>query len=163
MLGEMSDSADSVRDADTVRERVRSLLDEKGIRYSEASRRVGKNQTYIQQYLKKGSPEVLPEDVREKLAKVLGIPEGHLRVRAPRHVNVAEEPEPFTTPEPVRRANLSDERFAPREMPRDVPVLGSASCGEDGLFEFNGGSPIEFKPRPPRLVGVMDAYALYVS
>lgn len=36
------------------------------------SLRLGKSHSYIQQYLKRGSPRVLPEDVREKLAGILG-------------------------------------------------------------------------------------------
>jgi phage repressor protein C with HTH and peptisase S24 domain len=46
------------------------------------------------------------------------------------------------------------------QMPRDLPVLGSASCGEDGLFEFNG-ETLDRVRRPPRLIGVQKAYALY--
>lgn len=46
-------------------------------------------------------------------------------------------------------------------MPRDVPILGGASCGEDGLFEFNG-QIHDHARRPDRLVGVKDVYALYV-
>lgn len=48
------------------------------------------------------------------------------------------------------------------ELPRDVPILGSASCGEDGLFELNG-QVIDYAKRWPRLVGVKDLYALYID
>lgn len=47
-------------------------------------------------------------------------------------------------------------------MPRDVPVFGSARCGEDGLFELNG-TALDYVRRPPRLAGIPDAYALYVD
>lgn len=47
-------------------------------------------------------------------------------------------------------------------MPRNVPVYGSAQCGEDGQFEFNTGDIIDYLKRPPRLVGIGDAYALYL-
>lgn len=49
-----------------------------------------------------------------------------------------------------------------RNWPRDVPVLGIASCGEDGLFELNG-ETIDHAPRSPRFAGVKGGYALYVS
>lgn len=49
-----------------------------------------------------------------------------------------------------------------REMPRNVPVLGSASCGDDGLFELQG-EVIDYARRPPRLFGVPGAYCLYVD
>lgn len=65
-------------------------------------------------------------------------------------------------PEPMRVAPFGEERLAPREWTRDVPVLGSAACGQDGLFEFNG-EVLEYARRPPRLIGAMTVYALYVA
>ncbi len=49
-----------------------------------------------------------------------------------------------------------------QQYPSDVPVLGLASCGSDGLFYMNGQIHDHVK-RPPRLAGVKDAYALYVD
>ena len=70
------------------------------------------------------------------------------------------EPEP---PPPMKIAPFGDERLAPREWSRDLKVLGSGSCGSQGdLFEFQG-NVIEYLPRPPRLVGVPDAYVLEVD
>lgn len=48
-----------------------------------------------------------------------------------------------------------------QQMLQDVPILGGASCGDDGLFELNG-QVLGYARRPPRLVGVKDIYALYV-
>lgn len=48
-----------------------------------------------------------------------------------------------------------------QHMNRDVPILGAAACGEDGLFELNG-QVHDHARRPPRLEGVKDAYAVYV-
>jgi len=64
--------------------------------------------------------------------------------------------------EPMRMASFGEQRLAPSEMPRDVPVYGSASCGDDGLFEFNG-EVADYVRRPPRLSAAKDAYALYVA
>ena len=64
--------------------------------------------------------------------------------------------------EPMRLAPFGDDRIAPREWARDVPVLGSAACGQDGLFEFNG-DVLEYARRPPRLIGANTIYALYVA
>jgi transcriptional regulator with XRE-family HTH domain len=50
----------------------------------------------------------------------------------------------------------------PLEMPRDVPVLGIAACGEDGAFVFES-TTIDFIRRPPRLKGIPDVYAIYVQ
>ncbi|MBL6854530.1 MAG: helix-turn-helix transcriptional regulator [Alphaproteobacteria bacterium] len=48
-------------------------------------------------------------------------------------------------------------------MPRDIPVYGSGQGGSDGSFEFNTGDPIDFVRRPPRLAGMRDAYAIYLT
>lgn len=66
--------------------------------------------------------------------------------------------------------NLSDLAHEPltetviniHQMPRDIPILGSAACGEDGLFEFNG-QILDHARRPARLQNVKDAYALFAS
>jgi phage repressor protein C with HTH and peptisase S24 domain len=47
-------------------------------------------------------------------------------------------------------------------MPRNLPVFGSAACGDDGEFEFNTGEVIDYVKRPPRLEGIKEAYALYL-
>src|SRR5215469_3800803 len=60
-------------------------------------------------------------------------------------------------PEPMQVAPFGEDRIAPREWSRDVPVLGSAACGQDGLFEFNG-DILEYARRPPRLIGAMTVY-----
>lgn len=62
-----------------------------------------------------------------------------------------------------RAAPFGEARFAPRELTKDLPVYGSAACGKDGLFDFNTGDVVDTVRRPPRLVGVRDAYALYLS
>lgn len=49
-----------------------------------------------------------------------------------------------------------------RSLPRDVPILGSAACGEDGVFELNG-QTVDFAKRWPRLVGIKDLYALHTD
>lgn len=71
------------------------------------------------------------------------------------HGRVASLPSLDTQPEPLLGINIG-------HMPRDVPVYGSASCGEDGLFELNG-QTLDYVRRPPRLSGIKDAYALYVD
>jgi phage repressor protein C with HTH and peptisase S24 domain/DNA-binding XRE family transcriptional regulator len=48
-------------------------------------------------------------------------------------------------------------------MPKDVPVLGTAECGPDGVFEMNGGDALDFVRRPPGLVGNKRAFAVYAQ
>ncbi|MCJ2086953.1 helix-turn-helix domain-containing protein [Methylobacterium sp. E-005] len=45
--------------------------------------------------------------------------------------------------------------------PRDVPVLGTGVCGDDGDFRFNG-QTIDYAPRPPGIEGKRDVFVVYV-
>jgi len=47
------------------------------------------------------------------------------------------------------------------EMPRDVPVLGTAAGSPHGAFQVDA-CPIDFVRRPPGIGGARDIYALYV-
>jgi phage repressor protein C with HTH and peptisase S24 domain len=47
--------------------------------------------------------------------------------------------------------------------PRDIPVMGTSQCGDDGAFEINTGDPIKYVPRPPSLAGVKGIYAIYTE
>lgn len=55
------------------RSRLDELIDKSGKSYSFFSRLIGRNAAYIQQYLKRGSPDVLLEQDALKLAHVLGV------------------------------------------------------------------------------------------
>lgn len=60
------------------------------------------------------------------------------------------------------KETLTSPDINPLAMPQDVPILGGASCGDDGLFELNG-QTLGYARRPPKLMGVKDIYALYVT
>lgn len=47
-------------------------------------------------------------------------------------------------------------------LPRDLPVYGAAEAGDSGLFEFNG-EIVDYVRRPPGLIGVRNAFAIFVS
>lgn len=64
---------------DGVRQKLKEALDARGIRYAEASRRCSKNHAYIQQFIRRGTPHKLPEEVRYCLAELLGVDERELR------------------------------------------------------------------------------------
>lgn len=55
------------------RERLDLLIQQSGKSYSFYSRLLGRNAAYIQQYLRRGSPDVLQQDDAIKLAHVLGV------------------------------------------------------------------------------------------
>lgn len=60
------------------RERLAEAVREKGSSLAALSRMIGRNGTYLQQYITKGSPRKLEEDDRRKLAQFLGLQEADL-------------------------------------------------------------------------------------
>jgi phage repressor protein C with HTH and peptisase S24 domain len=61
---------------------------------------------------------------------------------------------------PVREADVAG--TPPRPGPTDVPVLGHARSGQDGMF-FDNGVVDSYVPRLHFLSGVGSAYALYMN
>jgi phage repressor protein C with HTH and peptisase S24 domain len=46
---------------------------------------------------------------------------------------------------------------------KDIPVLGSAECGQDGVFTLNTGDPIDFVRRPPAQMTRRGIYCIYAA
>jgi phage repressor protein C with HTH and peptisase S24 domain len=63
----------------------------------------------------------------------------------------------------------SNVRFSSSETPdfrflsKDIPVLGSAECGSDGVITLNTGEPIDFVRRPPGQVNRKGIYCIYAA
>ncbi len=64
---------------DRVRELIAQRAEATGTPLSALSQKIGRNHAYLQQFLKRGIPAALPEDVRSKLASLLGVHETQLR------------------------------------------------------------------------------------
>jgi len=62
---------------------VIARTDQLGLDLANLSRAIGRNAAYLQQYIRRGIPRVLPEDVREALAKELGVASSALRGAIP--------------------------------------------------------------------------------
>ena len=60
------------------RHKLSELSRQKGTSLASLSRMLGRNTTYLQQYISKGSPRKLEEEDRAKLAKFFGVPESEL-------------------------------------------------------------------------------------
>ncbi|MCP5396058.1 MAG: peptidase S24 [Sphingomonadaceae bacterium] len=60
---------------DQARETLDRLIQERGSNFSALSRMLGRNPTYIQQYIRKGSPRELDEKDRTILARFFGVDE----------------------------------------------------------------------------------------
>ena len=58
-----------------IRKRLDELISARGEDYASLSRMLGRNPTYIQQFVKRGVPRRLNEDDRRKLARHLGVAE----------------------------------------------------------------------------------------
>jgi phage repressor protein C with HTH and peptisase S24 domain len=126
-----------------VRKLVRSRVAELRLSLSEASIKLGRNHAYLQQFLERGVPRVLPEAVRPTLAALLQVEESALR---------GETPAGAVPPRrPVQTAS---------ESAAELPVYASAQGGTEGMSVTP--EPIDWVPRPRPLQHVAKAYAVYV-
>ena len=64
---------------DPVKALIVKQLDLKGLNMKEVSLGIGRNETYLHQFIAKGTPKRLHENDRQKLAKLLGVSEDQLR------------------------------------------------------------------------------------
>src|SRR3954469_16702289 len=96
-----------------MREFLRDRLARAGLSMKEASERIGRNHAYLQQFLERGVPVKLPEDVRERLAPILGVAPDQLR----------------TPIAPASRGLSDSSRFVTLPFPNaldKIPVMGIA-------------------------------------
>ena len=79
------------------RERLVELAERRGVSLSALSRMIGKNPSYIQQFVRKGSPRKLEETDRATLARYFGVSEAELG--APEEISLAADaPDWFDVP-----------------------------------------------------------------
>lgn len=150
---------------DMVRELVVGRLAEIGETLKSASEKLGRNHAYLQQFVQRGTPARLPEDVRRDLAALLGVAEDALRGETPprRREAARSEPRSAGLDEPPRTEPLPPRNAAVGTAVRlgRIPVYGQAVGGTDGQFPLNG-SLITEVAAPPSLAGVSGAYAVMV-
>lgn len=132
---------------DTARSSIASRVAELGLSLSELSLRVGKNHAYFQQFMKRGVPARLPEEVRARVAEILKIDEQQLKGVGLKSSASA----------PVPNAMLG----GGVKIATWIPVYGHAVGGKDGEFILNGNKVTEVLA-PASLSSVPDAYAVYV-
>jgi SOS-response transcriptional repressor LexA len=129
-----------------VREFLRGKLAERGLSMKEASERIGRNHAYLQQFLERGIPAVLPEEARERLADLIGVAPDALRFGGP---------PTHTGPRPAYL------RLPPANPADRIPVMGVGEGGGEGKSLWNG-EVVDYVPRPPALSGAPNGYATYV-
>jgi SOS-response transcriptional repressor LexA len=145
---------------DDARTLIVSRLREMGMTLSDLSLQVGRNHAYFQQYVKRGIPARLPEEIRGRVADILKIDEQQLRIAGLSSPKIDE-----------RRLMGASSSFA-ATLPNAklgggvriaawIPVYGHAVGGKDGEFMLNGNQVTEVLA-PSRLASVPEAYAVYV-
>jgi len=139
---------------ETERRLLRAALERQDESLASLSRRLGRNPAYLQQYLQRGTPRRLPQEILRRLAELLSLAPGALGIEEAR-------PAP-AVPAPPGSRPLPEALAAPGLMPRDLPVMGSTRGGTEGDFTLNG-QVVDYVRRPPGLAHTSDAFALYVE
>lgn len=134
-------------------EQIREMLHERlrDMNLAALSRGAGRNHAYFQQYLERGTPRVLPEDIRDYLAPILGLQPNELKPSAGSQPLLESNVKPAPGVRPIAWADL----------PKDVPVYGTVVGGASGEFELNG-EVIDYVRRPPGIAKTRGVFALYV-
>lgn len=129
---------------------------EKRLSARELSVRIGKNPSYLGQYLsRKAVPRSLPEDVVQKIARLLGI-----------HPQEIRDPETAALIESASHAPGAPGPVAveePATVARFLPILGRAMAGSPDLIAWNDGRSYGRTVAPRYLDDVPDAFAIEVS
>jgi phage repressor protein C with HTH and peptisase S24 domain len=112
---------------DPTRSRLLALAEERHVSLSQLSRLIGKNPSYLQQFIRKGSPRKLEENARGTLARFFGVPE--LELGGSKEKNAAEP--------------ALSRKIAWVDIPR-LPLQASAGAGAEvdgegavGSFRFS--------------------------
>lgn len=119
--------------------------------WKELSKAVGKNHAYLQQYFKRHVPLVLPPEVRRQLWQILEIDADAPVVDDP--IRAIGKPSGFA----IRR----DSHEVPYLGQNDLPIVGRARAATDDALVLEGGM-VGRTERPSYLVGVEDAFSIYV-
>jgi len=129
---------------DAARSAIVSRVAELGLSLSELSLKVGKNHAYFQQFIKRGVPNRLPEEVRGQVAEILGLDERLLKGQ----------------PSASRVFAMNTELRSAPQGAGWIPLYGQALGGKDGEFILTGNQISEVLA-PPNLWHAPDAYAVY--
>ncbi len=157
---------------------MRKLIQERlldlGLTMSEASQKIGRTHSYLQQFLKRGVPRELKERDRELLAEVLKVSPEKLRGSSPAlpkrdYSKNNSAPRADVMSHSERNAVVSDTVQNPAVVPGaglvgealDFPVFGTAEGGGGALIISNAAVEYMFRPEPLRRV--REGYGIIVS
>ncbi len=148
------------------RELIQRLVDSRDdLTLADLSRELGLNHAYFQQYVSGRSPKKgLPEDIREAAAAVLGIDSNLLREN--RRVSLGRVQDearaaPVTAVTKSSKNRPPDGAVQVEYGSRDFPIYGSSQAGDHGqTVDYE--NAVEYRHRPPELIGVAGAWGMYV-
>jgi len=139
---------------------ARSILaeaaDRAGVSLKGLSEEAGLNHAYLQQFVKRGVPRKLPEDVRRFVAQRLGISE--IDLGALPAVATKTERAPASLPSPNASPPI------PVTFPNvTIGMYGAVAGGapDNGKFILNGNRLMDVLC-PPMLIGVQGAYGVFI-
>jgi hypothetical protein len=115
--GPARDSGNGGDDVDAVRKLISERLAELDSTMKEASAKIGRNESYVHQFLKRGFPAELGERDRENLGRLLGISLDHLRGPnnpLPSRLSGADAQPPLTLPSDSRSGETGIEELRER-------------------------------------------------
>jgi SOS-response transcriptional repressor LexA len=149
LLGAMLEKSYISRMADPVRDLIRNEAERRGESLSSLSKKIGKNHAYLQQFLERGVPKSLPEDVRPDLAILLGVEESRLRNGTGNKGNKPKvrDVTGYRSPLPV----LGE---------RDVHIFAAAEAGGGTMVVST--EPLETVQRPWYLRDVRDGFGVLI-
>ena len=113
------------------REKLSQLARERGNSLAALSRMLGRNSTYLQQYITKGSPRKLEEVDRRRLAQFFGIAEAELG--APEEISSAAQAEWVELPRLPLDASAGPGALGAAEVPFDAFRFSRRWLREQGL------------------------------
>jgi phage repressor protein C with HTH and peptisase S24 domain len=113
------------------RERLAALAGETGNSLAALSRMIGRNSSYLQQYITKGSPRKLEEEDRRRLAEFFGIGESELG--APEEKSSIGRGEWVDVPRLALEASAGPGATAAEEIPFDAFRFSRRWLRENGL------------------------------
>jgi len=153
-----------VKDAgalDPARKRLQDLVKAAGTDLKALSLRLGKNPTYLQQYITKGSPQELRYEHRVMLAEVLRCNADELSAANARGDTQTRATISIVAPQNRTGVELLSGHATFAGPRRDLPILGYVKAGGRGFFIGNGERQ-GVTVRPEALRDVTTAYAVRV-
>ena len=115
------------------RERLSELARQRGVSLAGLSRLIGRNGTYLQQFITKGSPRKLEEEDRRKLAEFLGVGEGELGAPEDLSYGVAAKGDWLDVPRLALDASAGPGAVAAEEQSFDAFRFSARWLREQGL------------------------------